>query len=141
MSIRCFSRASVGAVLICAALSASAVAPAGAEARRVYKGKTGQSHPIKIAVGTRSLKVLHFKAGLRCRDGSTLVDEESGFLPTPIRANGRFRDAQVGSTDEVLIRGRRKGRVVRGRVRVRDRLGNGVRCSSKWIKFSARRGG
>ncbi|MGE5282893.1 MAG: hypothetical protein ACM3N0_11370 [Chloroflexota bacterium] len=130
----------VGGVLTCALLSAGAGEPESVAAARVYKGKTRQSRSIRIAVSARSLKVLRFKASLRCRDGSILVDDESGFLPTPIRANGRFRDEQVGSTDEVLIRGRRSGRVVRGRLRVRDRLGNGVRCSTAWIKFSARRG-
>lgn len=128
----------LAAALACAllALSALALAPA-AEAGRVYKGKTAQRHPIKIAMRAKSLKVLHFKAKLRCRDGSILIDDESGFLPTPIKGNGSFRDAQVGSTDEVLIRGRRGGHAVRGKIRVTDRVGK-VRCNSKWIKFSAR---
>lgn len=137
MSNRSFPRA-VGAALACAVLAASALMPAAADAR-VYKGKTAQRNPIKIAVRSKSLKVLHFKAKLRCRDGSTLVDDESGFLPTPIKGNGSFRDAQVGSTDEVLIRGRRSGRVVRGKIRVTDRVGK-VRCNSKWFKFTARAG-
>jgi hypothetical protein len=139
MSIRRFSPAWMGVVLACAVLSAGLIAPTGADARRVYKGKTAQSRTIKVAVGKRNLKIMRFKAELKCRDGSVLIDDESGFLPTPIRSNGSFRDAQVGSTDEVLIRGRRKGRVVRGRLRVRDRVGK-VRCSSKWIKFTARAG-
>jgi hypothetical protein len=38
----------------------------------------------------------------------------------------------------VYIRGkmRGKGRAV-GRIRVKDKLGNGVRCQSKWVKFNA----
>ena len=139
MSIQRFSRAIAGGVLVCALLSAEAGAPASAEAA-LYTGKTGQNRSIRIAVNARSLKILRFKASLRCRDGSTLIDDESGFLPTRIRANGRFRDAQVGATDEVLFKGRRRGRVVRGWLRVRDRLGNDVRCSTPWIEFSAKRG-
>jgi hypothetical protein len=136
MSFRPTPRKGLAAALACGLLALSALAPA-AEAGRVYKGKTAQRHPIKIAVRARSLKVLHFKAKLRCRDGSILIDDESGFLPTPIKGNGSFRDAQVGSTDEVLIRGHRGGHAVRGRIRVTDRVGK-VRCNSKWIKFTAR---
>jgi len=140
MSIRGFSGVTLGVVLVCAALAGEAAVPAAADAARVYKGKTGQKRAIRLAVNGRKLKVLRFKASLRCQDGSILIDDESGFLPTRIRGNGRFSDAQAGATDEVLFKGRHSGRVVRGRVRVRDRLGNGVRCSTPWIKFSARRG-
>lgn len=142
MQFRPFSRQALGAVLTCGALAVSAVAVADAAPRRVFKGKTTQKRPVKVAVGGNVLKVLHFKANLRCRDGSTLIVDERGFLPTKIRGNGRFHDVQVGSTDEVFIKGKRRGKVVRGKLRVKDRLRKGgVRCQSKWVKFAAKRGG
>jgi len=51
---------------------------------------------------------------------------------------GRFHDDQVGSTDEVWIDGRLQGHGARGKVRVSDRLGSGVRCDSHWVRFTAR---
>jgi|GEM_PF-813418 len=141
MSSRPFSRQLAVALLACGALSVSAAALADAAAARTYKGKTAQKRSIKVAVGKSKLKMLRFQASLRCRDGSILVVTESGFLPTRIRGNGRFHDVQVGSTDEVFIRGKRQGKVVRGTVRVKDRLSKGgTRCDSKWVKFSARAG-
>ncbi len=135
------SRRALAAVLACGLLSASAVATADAAPRRVFKGKTAQKRPVKVAVGGNVLKLLHFKANLRCRDGSTLVVDERGFVPTKIKGNGSFHDVQVGSTDEVFIRGKRRGKVVRGKIRVKDRLRKGgTRCQSKWIKFAAKRG-
>jgi len=143
MLFRRLSGLTVGAIVACGALSAAAVATADAAPRRVYKGKTAQRHPMKVMVRGNSLKILHFKANLRCRDGSTLIVDERGFVRTPIRSNGRFRDIQVGRTDEVFIKGKRRGRVVRGKVRVKDELRKGgVKCKSRWLKFTARvRGG
>jgi hypothetical protein len=120
---------------------ASSVSLVDAAPKRVYKGKTKQRHKMKVSVRGNKLKVLHFKANLKCKDGSTLIVDERGFKPTKIRGNGRFKDVQVGTTDEVFIKGKRKGKVVRGKVRVKDRLRKGgVRCHSHWVKFTARSG-
>jgi hypothetical protein len=81
---------------------------------------------------------MRFTIKLTCRDGSTLIDEESGFQRTPVQRDGNFHDDQLGSTDEVLLGGRLRGHTARGRVRVKDHLGNGVRCDSHWVRFSAR---
>jgi hypothetical protein len=126
------------AIMVCA-LAALSGAEAGAASKRVYKGKTVQKHRIRAAVSGNKLKVLHFKARLRCRDGSVLVVDESGFLPTPIRGNGKFHDVQVGSTDRVLLKGKIRGRVVRGKIRVIDKLRSGVKCNSSLVKFTAKR--
>lgn len=68
-----------------------------------------------------------------------MIDTESGFEPTRIGKNGTFKDVQVGSTDEVILKGRRKGNVVRGKVRVIDRIGTKkVKCHSKLIGFHAK---
>jgi hypothetical protein len=125
------------ALLACALASVNGAAAAEAATKRVYKGKTAQKRSIRIDVRRGSIKVLHFKARLACRDGSVLIVDESGFLRTPVRG-GRFRDLQVGRTDEVSIRGIVRRGVVRGRLRVKDKLNSGVRCRSRWIAFSAR---
>jgi hypothetical protein len=126
-----------GAMIACALLAVGGATTAGAAPKRVYKGSTAQDRNIRIAVQPRSIKILRFKAELRCRDGSILVLDESGFLRTPVR-KGRFHDAQYGRTDEVFIRGTRRKGVVRGRLRVKDKLKGGVRCNSRWIKFTVR---
>jgi hypothetical protein len=126
----------IGASLICA-LFAVDVAAADAASKRVFKGSTGQGRSIRVAVKPRSIKIMRFKAELACRDGSVLIVDESGFLRTPVR-NGRFRDVQYGRTDEVFIRGKMRKGAVRGRLRVKDKLNSGVRCSSRWISFTAR---
>jgi len=130
----------IGASLICA-LFAVDVAAADAATKRVFKGNTAQDRSIRVAVMPRSIKIMRFKAELRCRDGSILIVDESGFLRTSVRRNGSFRDAQFGRTDEVFIRGKKRKRVVRGRLRVKDKLNNGTRCSSRWIKFTAKQRG
>jgi hypothetical protein len=85
------------------------------------------------------LKLLHFKAKLSCADGSVLIDTESGFQPTRIGKGGAFHDVQVGSTDEVILRGRRQGRAVTGKIRVIDRIGQKrIRCHSRLIRFTVR---
>jgi hypothetical protein len=126
-----------GALLVCALLTANG-ATAGAAQKRVFKGSTAQDRGIRVAVTKRSIQIKRFKIRLSCRDGSILILDESGFLRTPVRRNGRFRDAQYGRTDEVLIRGRVSRGVVRGRLRVKDKLNSGVRCRSQWVAFTAR---
>jgi hypothetical protein len=131
-----------GAMLVCALAVAQGVPFAGAAPKRVFKGKTAQKRSVKLTVHGRTLQLRHFKAQLNCRDGSTLIVDESGFQRTRIRSNGKFKDVQVGSTDEVFFKGRATGRVVRGKIRVKDRLKKGgPRCTSRWIKFRAKRGG
>lgn len=103
-----------------------------------FKGSTAQKRSIRIAASGKSIKVLRFKAELKCRDGTLLVDDESGFLRTPLGKGGKFSDRQFGSTDTVWFRGRRKGKTISGRLRVTDKLGSGVRCNSGWVKFTAR---
>ena len=82
-----------------------------------------------------------FKIELGCRDGSRLILDESGFLRTPVRGNGSFRDVQYGRTDTVYIRGKMSGKSVRGRLRVKDKLRNGVRCHSRWVSFRVKQRG
>ena len=124
--------------LTCAFLALQAVTAAAAHRGHSYVGRTAQGQRIQLAVHGRRVGLLHVTVRLRCRDRSILVDDESGFQPTPIRANGRFRDHQSGSTDDVYLSGRLRGRVLRGRVRVTDRVGR-VRCNSRGVRFTARR--
>jgi hypothetical protein len=126
-------------LMVGALIALGVVAPAGAEKRHTLKGRTQQGLGIRVAVRERTVDVLRFKAELRCRDGSILLLDESGFLPTPLKRGGAFRDVQYGRTDTVYLRGRAQGRKVRGRLKVKDKLGNGVRCASKWLRFSAPR--
>jgi hypothetical protein len=127
-------------MMVCALMLAAEGAPlASAASKRVYKGKTAQKRPMRITVRGNKLKVRRFVAQLKCRNGVRLIVTETGFVRTPIRRGGRFRDVQVGRTDEVRFRGRVRGKVVRGRVHVKDRLHKrGPRCASRWIKFRAR---
>lgn len=103
----------------------------------VAAGKTSQGRAIRIRSQGWSIKVLHFSAKLECRDGSVLVDKESGFEVTPLYGGGHFSDSQFGATDTVRLRGRAHGDRVQGRLRVTDSWGK-VRCDSKWLKFSAK---
>lgn len=105
--------------------------------RTQLRGQTSQGHQIQLAARNRSVVIKHLTARLRCRGGAVLIDDESGFLPTPVR-HGRFSDKQFGSTDEVMIRGRLRGKRLDGKVRVRDRLGR-ARCDSGWVRFAAKR--
>jgi hypothetical protein len=105
--------------------------------RTQLRGRTSQGHQIKLVVRNRSVVIKHLTARLHCRGGAVLIDDESGFLPTPVR-RGRISDKQFGSTDEVLIQGRLRGKRLQGKVRVRDRLGR-ARCDSGWIRFAAKR--
>jgi hypothetical protein len=127
-------------MMVCALMLAVEGAPlAGAAPKRVYKGKTAQKRPVRITMRGDSLKLRHFVARLKCRNGVNLIVQESGFVRTPVRRNGRFKDVQVGKTDEVFFKGRVRGKVVRGKLRVKDRLHKrGPRCASKWINFRAK---
>lgn len=132
----------VGALMVCALVGAEAAPVAGAAPKRVYKGKTKQKRPVRLTARGDTIKLRHFKARLKCRDGSILVVDESGFQRTRLRNGGRFHDIQVGSTDEVFFKGRVGSNAVRGKLRVKDRLGkHGPRCRSRWIKFGARKRG
>jgi hypothetical protein len=125
----------------CVALMAMAVATgatAAGQGEELARGKTGQGRKIRLRVGADRVKLIGFSIELRCSGGYTLVDEESDFLPSTVSRKGRVHDAQVGSTDEVLIRGHVTTGAVRGRIRVRDRLGK-HRCSSPWVRFTAHR--
>lgn len=122
-------------VLGCAALTIDAAAAKPAK-KNTIKGKTSQGRVIRLARNRHGVQLKRFKIKLRCRDGSILIDDESGFLTTPLR-HGKLRDHQVGSTDDVWLRAQLKGRVVRGKIRVRDRVGK-VRCDSHWVRFHAR---
>jgi len=134
------TRIALSAVLACGAVAVGGVA-ADAAPKKTFKGKTAQKRPVKIAVRGRTIDVLHFKARLKCRNGDILILDEGGFLPTRVKGNGKFRDKQFGRTDTVLIRGRLRGRVVRGKLRVFDKIGRkGIKCKSHWIKFKAKRG-
>jgi hypothetical protein len=112
-------------------------ATAGAVKTGKYVGKTAQGYRITLKVRSHTLKLMNFSAKLRCGDGSILVDQESGFQPTPIRG-GRFGETSVGSTDQVKISGRVRNRSVTGTLRVTDKLDGGVRCDSHAVKFTAR---
>lgn len=113
-------------------LAASALAGTKAPA---YKGKTTQHRKLALKVGTRQVTLRSFTIELKCRDGSTLIDAESGFEPSALRG-GRFKDVQVGSTDTVRFAGRVKGRKATGTLKVTDKFGK-VRCASPKVKFTA----
>jgi hypothetical protein len=120
-------------------LASDAAALTDSAEARIFKGRTAQGYRIELNVKDRKFKILRFEADLRCRDGSTLTLVESGFLWTPVRRGGSFRDAQFGRTDSVYFRGRLGERRLRGRVRLTDKLRGGPRCKSRWIRFSAGR--
>jgi hypothetical protein len=135
MGSRGAMRTALLALLACALL---AWAPAGAGAA-VFKGRTAQKFKISIApAGRHRIKLLRFKIRLRCRDGSLLYDDLSDFEPARVRGDGRFGDFQKGPSDEVIFRGRvGKGKIT-GRLRVRDKLKNGVPCDSGTVGFATR---
>jgi hypothetical protein len=125
----------------CGAFALIAMTPgatAAGRGGRLAKGHTGQGRSIRIRVLPDQIKIQGFSIELRCSGGYILVDQESGFQPTLVKRKGRFHDRQYGSTDEVLIRGHLRGHLLRGQIRVRDRLGK-HRCSSPWIGFTAKK--
>ena len=124
-------------ILTCSAMAVSAAfALAATGGQTKYVGKTKQHRKIHLAASSTHLRLQSFSIELHCRDGSVLVDQESGFEPTAIRG-GKFDDKQFGSTDTVVYKGKVRGAKVTGTVKVRDRLGK-VRCSSPTVKFTAR---
>lgn len=134
----------IAAALACAALAlALALAPgsalAGKGGKNVHKGRTAQGRTIRVAVYKRSIELKHFTIKLRCRKGGTLIDVESGFLPSKLRKHNRIHDHQVGSTDDVYVRGRLYRHHLKGAIRVRDRWGKKNKCDSKWVRFHAKR--
>jgi hypothetical protein len=120
--------------------SLASVSAADAAKTQKYKGKTSQGKAIKFSIKGNSLKSLVFSITLNCSDGSTLTDTESGFQATRIK-NGKFSDDQVGSTDEVVIKGKKKskGKKVTGTIKVTDKLNSSVNCGPTTVKFSAKR--
>lgn len=122
----------------CTALVAATAA--GSDGQGLLKGRTAQGRKIHLEARRESVKIRHFSIQLRCHGGFVLIDIESGFLPSTLRRGGRIRDHQYGSTDEVWIRGRLRGRRLRGAIRVRDRWGS-ARCGSRWVRFHATRVG
>ena len=138
-----FARLIAAGALALGLLATDATALADSADARLYKGGTAQGYRIKIAVKNDKFRILRFEADLRCRDGSALTLIESGFLWTPVRRNGSFRDAQFGRTDSVYFRGTLSERRLSGRVRLTDELRRGKRggklkCKSRWIGFNAR---
>ena len=121
-----------------AALTLVWASAADAAKSRTYKGKTSQGKAIKFKISGSSLKSLKFSITLNCSDGSTLTDTESGFQATPIKKN-KFSDDQVGSTDEVILKGKRKGKKVTGSIKVTDKLNSSVSCGPATVKFTAKR--
>jgi hypothetical protein len=129
--------ASVGVVLASVAMSTEALG--AGQGARVATGKTAQHRTISVKVTPNAIRLVGFSIELHCSGGYTLVDQESNFLPSALSRTGRVHDAQVGTTDEILIRGHLTGRTFGGRIRVRDRLGK-HRCSSPWVRFSVKEG-
>lgn len=134
-----FVRLLVSGAIVCGLIATNAVALADPAAARMFKGKTSQGFPIKVVARERKFKLIRFEARLKCRDGSFLTLVESGFLWTPTKGNGSFRDAQFGKTDSVYFRGRMSEKRIRGRVRLTDKERRSPRCSSRWISFKAAR--
>lgn len=134
-----FVRLIAAGALALGLLATDAAALADSADARTFKGRTAQGYRIKLNVKGGKFKILKFEADLRCRDGSTLTLIESGFLWTPVRRNGSFRDAQFGPTDSVYFRGKLGQRRLRGRVRLTDEIRRGkLKCGSRWISFNAR---
>ena len=118
----------------CAALAMETVSAAPQPGP--LKGKTKQGRKIRLQLKQNHVQIKHFTIEARCRDGSYLIIEESGFEPSPLRQD-RVRDYQYGNTDKVWLRGQFKGRQLRGKVRVTDRVGK-VKCNTGWVKFHAK---
>lgn len=122
----------------CAALAVDT--GSAAQQQGPMKGRTGQGRAIRVQLAKDSVLIKTFTIEARCRDGSYLIIEEGGFLPTPIGKGGRIHDYQYGRTDKVWIRGRLQGRHLRGTLRVTDTWGR-VKCNSGWVRFHASRFG
>ena len=127
----------VTGVIACGVIATSSVAMADSAAARLFKGKTAQGKRIKLQVKEGTFRIHVFDIELRCRDRSSLLIEEGGFLWTKVKSNGSFRDSQFGKTDSVYFRGRLDERRIRGQIRVTDKEKRGPFCASKWIAFNA----
>src|SRR2546430_1137851 len=127
-------------VIAVLALTLASASAADAAKSVKYKGKTAQGKAIKFTMKGNSLKSLVFSITLNCSDGSTLTDTESGFQATRVK-NGKFSDDQVGSTDEVVLKGKKrsKGKKVTGTIKVTDKLNSTVSCGPTTVKFTAKR--
>jgi hypothetical protein len=126
----------VTGVIACGVIAAGSVAMADSAAARLFKGKTAQGKVIKLQVRAQTFKIHTFDIKLRCRDRSTLLLEEGGFLWTKVKPGGGFKDAQFGKTDSVYFRGRLGERRIRGKVRVTDKEKGGPFCASPWVAFN-----
>ena len=102
-----------------------------------YVGKTKQHRKIRLTASATQVRMQSFAIELHCRDGSALVDQESGFEPSRLRG-GKFNDTQYGSTDTVTFKGKVRGSKITGTLKVKDRVGK-VRCTSPTVKFTAQR--
>lgn len=118
------------------ALTASALGAAGGGGG-LHVGKTGQGRTIRLTANARQVRMRNFSIKLNCRDGSVLIDQESGFEPSKIRRN-KFLDTQYGSTDKVTYKGGVRGAKMIGTLKVRDRVGK-VFCVSPTVKFTTHR--
>jgi hypothetical protein len=127
-------------VVAALALTLAFASAADAAKTTKYKGKTSQGKAIKFSIKGSSLKSLTFSITLNCSDGSTLTDTESGFQATKVKKN-KFSDDQVGSTDEVVLKGKRKskGKKVTGTIKVTDKLSSSVSCGPQTVKFSVKK--
>lgn len=132
-----FTRLVIGGALALALITTDAMALAGSADARMLKGRTAQGHRIKIATKGSTFRIHVFEVGLRCRDGSSLLLEEGGFLWTKTKSNGSFRDSQFGKTDSVYFRGRFTNGRIRGRLRVTDKERHSPMCASRWVAFNA----
>ena len=121
-------------VSVCTALFAWVAESAIAKGNGgVLKGRTAQHRGIRFGLRSGHVDLKHVTVKLRCKGGDILIDDESGFAPSPLKG-GRVNDFQVGSTDRVWIRGHLRGRSLRGTIRVRDRWGHHA-CDSGWVGF------
>jgi len=121
------------------ALALVGVTAADAATSRTYKGKTGQKKAISFKVKGSKITSLKFTINLTCSDGSTLTDVESGFQTIKIGKRGKINDDQVGSTDEIVMKGKKKGKKVTGTLKVTDKLNSSTSCGPQTVKFSAKR--
>jgi hypothetical protein len=129
-------RVMVAACVVLMSVTVAAEASAAGDGGKLARGRTAQGRSIRVKVSPGGIQIQGFSIELHCSGGYTLIDAESNFLPSVVGRKGRIHDAQVGDTDEILIRGRLTAHKVSGRLRVRDRLGK-YRCSSPWVRFTA----
>ena len=120
------------------ALALVGVTAADAATSRTYKGKTGQKKAISFKVKGSKITSLKFTINLTCSDGSTLTDVESGFQTIKIGKRGKINDDQVGSTDEIVMKAKKKRRKITGTLKVTDKLNSSTTCGPVTVKFSAK---